>query len=128
MSRGSNCDLNSSTQFIVGTALCTLAAVASPEMAHDLVHEIERTNTFLILCAFRMIRRVPELMDKYKPKCTAYLNDENHGILVSTITLVTEMCELSIPTLVRMLKTLIVSGYSSEHVVNGVSDPTSLRS
>ncbi|KAL1395752.1 hypothetical protein pipiens_011015 [Culex pipiens pipiens] len=134
-------DLNSSTQFIVGTALCTLAAIASPEMAHDLAHEIERliasSNTFLrkkaILCAFRMVRRVPELMDEYMPKCAAFLNDKNHGILVSTITLVTEMCEQSpvvlnyfkssIPTLVRMLKTLIVSGYSPEHVVNGVSDP-----
>ncbi|XP_029722942.1 AP-1 complex subunit gamma-1 [Aedes albopictus] len=134
-------DLNSSTQFIVGTALCTLAAIASPEMARDLSHEIERliasSNAFLrkkaILCAFRMVRRVPELMEEYIPKCSHFLNDKNHGILISTITLVTEMCEQSpvvlnyfkssIPTLVRTLKTLIVSGYSPEHVVNGVSDP-----
>ncbi|XP_058446734.1 AP-1 complex subunit gamma-1-like [Malaya genurostris] len=134
-------DLNSSTQFIVGTALCTLAAIASPEMARDLSHEIERliasSNTFLrkkaILCAFRMIRRVPELMDEYLPRCAQFLHDKNHGILVSTVTLITEMCEQSpfatsffkssIPTLVRMLKTLTVSGYSPEHVVNGVSDP-----
>ncbi|XP_058825272.1 AP-1 complex subunit gamma-1-like isoform X2 [Topomyia yanbarensis] len=134
-------DLNSSTQFIVGTALCTLAAIASPEMARDLTHEIERliasSNTFLrkkaILCAFRMIRRVPELMEEYLPRCAQFLHDKNHGILVSTVTLITEMCEQSpfatsffrssIPTLVRMLKTLTVSGYSPEHVVNGVSDP-----
>ncbi|XP_065078156.1 AP-1 complex subunit gamma-1-like [Ochlerotatus camptorhynchus] len=134
-------DLNSSTQFIVGTALCTLAAIASPEMGRDLSHEIERliasSNAFLrkkaILCAFRMVRRVPELMEDYVPKCLHLLNEKNHGILVSTITLVTEMCEQSpvvlnyfkssIPTLVRTLKTLIVSGYSPEHVVNGVSDP-----
>ncbi|XP_021709853.1 AP-1 complex subunit gamma-1 [Aedes aegypti] len=134
-------DLNNSTQFIVGTALCTLAAIASPEMARDLSHEIERliasSNAFLrkkaILCAFRMVRRVPELMEEYIPKCSHFLNDKNHGILISTITLVTEMCEQSpvvlnyfkssIPTLVRTLKTLIVSGYSPEHVVNGVSDP-----
>lgn len=125
----------------MGTALCTLAAIASPEMARDLSHEIERliasSNAFLrkkaILCAFRMVRRVPELMEEYIPKCSHFLNDKNHGILVSTITFVTEMCEQSpvvlsyfksiIPTLVRTLKTLIVSGYSPEHVVNGVSDP-----
>lgn len=125
----------------MGAALCTLAAIASPEMARDLTHDIERliasSNTFLrkkaILCAFRMIRRVPELIEEYLPKCSQFLNDKNHGILVSTITLVTEMCEQShvvlnyfkssIPTLVRTLKTLIVSGYSPEHVVNGVSDP-----
>ncbi|XP_055639073.1 AP-1 complex subunit gamma-1-like [Toxorhynchites rutilus septentrionalis] len=134
-------DLNNSTQFIVGAALCTLAAIASPEMARDLTQDIERliasSNTFLrkkaILCAFRMIRRVPELIEDYLPKCSQFLNDKNHGILVSTITLVTEMCEQShvvlnyfkstIPTLVRTLKTMIVSGYSPEHVVNGVSDP-----
>ncbi|XP_055541750.1 AP-1 complex subunit gamma-1-like [Wyeomyia smithii] len=134
-------DLNSPTQFIVGTALCTLAAIASPEMARDLTHEIERviasSNTFLrkkaILCAFRMIRRVPELMEEYLPRCAQFLNDKNHGILVSTVTLITEMCDqspyalaffkASIPALVRLLKTLTVSGYSPEHVVNGVSDP-----
>ncbi|XP_055610380.1 AP-1 complex subunit gamma-1-like isoform X3 [Uranotaenia lowii] len=134
-------DLNSSTMFIVGTALCTLAAIASPEMARDLAHEIERlissSNAFLrkkaILCAFRMIRRVPELMDEFRPQCMQFLADKNHGILVSTITLVTEMCEQSvhvthyfkaaIPQLVRTLKILGVSGYSPEHDVNGVPDP-----
>ncbi|XP_052868550.1 AP-1 complex subunit gamma-1 [Anopheles cruzii] len=134
-------DLNSPTQFIVGTALCTLAAIASPEMARDLCNDVERliasTNAFLrkkaILCAFRFVRRVPELMEDYLPKCEVFLADKNHGILIATITLITEMCEQSvavmryfksiIPTLVRMLKSLIVTGYSPEHLVSGVSDP-----
>ncbi|XP_058117590.1 AP-1 complex subunit gamma-1-like [Anopheles ziemanni] len=134
-------DLNSSTQFIVGTALCTLAAIASPEMARDLCNDVERlivsTNAFLrkkaILCAFRFVRRVPELMEDYLPKCEVFLADKNHGILIATITLITEMCEQSgpvlryfksiIPTLVRMLKSLTVTGYSPEHLVSGVSDP-----
>ncbi|XP_035895161.1 AP-1 complex subunit gamma-1-like isoform X2 [Anopheles stephensi] len=134
-------DLNSSTQFVVGTALCTLAAIASPEMARDLCNDVERlivsTNAFLrkkaILCAFRFVRRVPELMEDYLPKCEVFLADKNHGILIATITLITEMCEQSlpvlryfksiIPTLVRMLKSLTVTGYSPEHLVSGVSDP-----
>ncbi|XP_053680049.1 AP-1 complex subunit gamma-1-like [Anopheles nili] len=134
-------DLNSPTQFIVGTALCTLAAIASPEMARDLCNDVERlivsSNAFLrkkaILCAFRFVRRVPELMEDYLPKCEVFLADKNHGILIATITLITEMCEQSapvlryfksiIPTLVRMLKTLTVTGYSPEHLVSGVSDP-----
>uniref|UniRef100_A0A182QTJ2 AP-1 complex subunit gamma n=1 Tax=Anopheles farauti TaxID=69004 RepID=A0A182QTJ2_9DIPT len=134
-------DLNSPTQFVVGTALCTLAAIASPEMARDLCNDVERlivsTNAFLrkkaILCAFRFIRRVPELMEDYLPKCEVFLADKNHGILIATITLITEMCEQSspvlryfksiIPTLVRMLKSLTVTGYSPEHLVSGVSDP-----
>ncbi|XP_040157950.1 AP-1 complex subunit gamma-1-like [Anopheles arabiensis] len=134
-------DLNSPTQFVVGTALCTLAAIASPEMARDLCNDVERlivsTNAFLrkkaILCAFRFVRRVPELMEDYLPKCEVFLADKNHGILIATITLITEMCEQSgpvlryfksiIPTLVRMLKSLTVTGYSPEHLVSGVSDP-----
>uniref|UniRef100_A0A182LT66 AP-1 complex subunit gamma n=1 Tax=Anopheles culicifacies TaxID=139723 RepID=A0A182LT66_9DIPT len=134
-------DLNSPTQFVVGTALCTLAAIASPEMARDLCNDVERlivsTNAFLrkkaILCAFRFVRRVPELMEDYLPKCEVFLSDKNHGILIATITLITEMCEQSvavlryfksiIPTLVRMLKSLTVTGYSPEHLVSGVSDP-----
>uniref|UniRef100_A0AAG5CYC9 AP-1 complex subunit gamma n=1 Tax=Anopheles atroparvus TaxID=41427 RepID=A0AAG5CYC9_ANOAO len=134
-------DLNSSTQFVVGTALCTLAAIASPEMARDLCNDVERlivsSNAFLrkkaILCAFRFVRRVPELMEDYLPKCEVFLADKNHGILIATITLITEMCEQSvavlryfksiIPTLVRMLKSLTVTGYSPEHLVSGVSDP-----
>ncbi|KAI5697752.1 hypothetical protein M8J75_015123 [Diaphorina citri] len=89
-------DLNSSTQFVVGLALCTLGAIASPEMSRDLASEVER-------------------------------------VLITGVTLITEMCENSIdtlhhfkkivPNLVRNLKNLILAGYSPEHDVSGVSDP-----
>jgi AP-1 complex subunit gamma-1 len=49
------------------------------------------------------------------------------------ITLVSEMCELSadvrthfkrlVPNLVRILKNLLMTGYSPEHDVSGISDP-----
>ncbi|ESO87845.1 hypothetical protein LOTGIDRAFT_126968 [Lottia gigantea] len=55
------------------------------------------------------------------------------GVLFTAVCLITEMCEKSpdtlhhfrklVPQLVRILKNLIMAGYSPEHDVSGVSDP-----
>ncbi|KAF5278432.1 hypothetical protein FQA39_LY05921 [Lamprigera yunnana] len=134
-------DLNSTTQFVVGLALCTLGAIASPEMARDLAAEVERLmkspNAYIRkkagLCAFRIIRRVPDLMEIFLPATRSMLSEKNHGVLITGVTLITEMCENSpdtlnhfkkiVPNLVRILKNLILAGYSPEHDVSGVSDP-----
>ncbi|XP_044583901.1 AP-1 complex subunit gamma-1 isoform X5 [Cotesia glomerata] len=140
-------DLNSTTQFVIGLALCTLGAIASPGMARDLAAEVERLmkspNAYIrkkaALCAFRIIRRVPELMEMFLPATRSLLTEKNHGVLITGVTLITEMCENSIdtlnhfkkecghreivPNLVRILKNLILAGYSPEHDVSGVSDP-----
>ncbi|XP_063225377.1 AP-1 complex subunit gamma-1 isoform X2 [Bacillus rossius redtenbacheri] len=134
-------DLNSSTQFVVGLALCTLGAIASPEMSRDLAAEVERLmkspNAYIrkkaALCAYRIIRKVPELMEIFLPATRSLLSEKNHGVLITGVTLITEMCETSpdtlqhfkkiVPNLVRILKNLILAGYSPEHDVSGVSDP-----
>ncbi|XP_069685392.1 AP-1 complex subunit gamma-1 isoform X2 [Periplaneta americana] len=173
-------DLNSTTQFVVGLALCTLGAIASPEMSRDLASEVERLmkspNAYIrkkaALCAFRIIRKVPELMEIFLPATRSLLSEKNHGVLITGVTLITEMCENSpdtlnhfkkrlrshttaavdqgsldrnppasshrnhldcmdlhasyfkiVPNLVRILKNLILAGYSPEHDVSGVSDP-----
>lgn len=81
-------DLNSTTQFVVGLALCTLGAIASPEMARDLASEVERLmkspNAYIrkkaTLCAFRVIRRVPDLMEIFLPATRSLLSEKNHGM------------------------------------------------
>lgn len=72
---------------MVGLALCTLGAIASPEMARDLASEIDRLtrspNAYIrkkaALCAFRVVRKVPEIMEIFLPATRSLLTEKNHG-------------------------------------------------
>ncbi|KAL3860027.1 hypothetical protein ACJMK2_010200 [Sinanodonta woodiana] len=134
-------DLSHQTQYIQSLALCTMGSICSAEMSRDLAGEIEKliksSNAYVkkkaILCAFRVLRKVPDLMEMFIPSTRALLNEKNHGVLLTAVCLITEMCEKSpdtlmhfrkvVPQLVRILKNLIMAGYSPEHDVSGVSDP-----
>ncbi|KAK7478395.1 hypothetical protein BaRGS_00030399 [Batillaria attramentaria] len=134
-------DLTHQTQYVQSLALCTMGAICSTEMSRDLAGEIEKmiksSNAYIkkkaILCAFCVIRKVPDLMEMFIPSTRSLLNEKNHGVLLTAVCLITEMCEKSpdtlhhfrklVPQLVRILKNLIMAGYSPEHDVSGVSDP-----
>ncbi|KAG0835843.1 hypothetical protein G6F26_003998 [Rhizopus arrhizus] len=134
-------DLNHSNMFVVGLALCTMGNISSSEMARDLCSEIEKlmgsSNTYIrkkaSLCALRIILRVPELHENFISKTKSLLNDRSHGVLITGITLVTEICQQNpeniptfrkaVPLLVRHLKNLTSAGFSPEHDVTGVTDP-----
>ncbi|CAO3696730.1 unnamed protein product [Rhizopus stolonifer] len=134
-------DMNHSNMFVVGLALCTMGNISSSEMARDLCSEVEKlmgsSNTYIrkkaALCALRVISRVPELHENFISKSKSLLNDRSHGVLITGITLVTEICEQNpenitifrkaVPLLVRHLKNLTSAGFSPEHDVTGVTDP-----
>lgn len=160
--------------YAVGLALCAFANIASEEMSRDLCNEIEKllgsSNSYIrkkvgfrpllpflaaynedqaALCALRVVRKVPDLQDHFVGKAKHLLNDRNHGVLLSAITLVIEMClhngetleefrpvsrefynqfsyllhSQMLPLLVRQLKALVGTGYSPEHDVSGITDP-----
>lgn len=134
-------DLNSSEQFVVGLSLCALGAICSTEMARDLAGEVERLmrssaayiKKKAIICAARMIRKAPELLELFIPATKTLLNERSHGVLIASIVLITEMCERSpealihfrksTPQLVRLLKNLMMSGNSPDHDISCISDP-----
>ena len=134
-------DLASSNQFVVGLALCALGNICSTEMARDLAPEVEKllssSNSYIrkkaALCAIRVLRKVPEMVEIFEPSIEQLLSDRHHGVLIAGVTLVTELCLLdperiefhrkNVPQLVRILRNLVSSGYSAEHTVGGLTDP-----
>jgi AP-1 complex subunit gamma-1 len=93
---------------------------------------------------------VPDLSDHFINKAKNLLTDRNHGVLLTAITLVTEITQINpdylnefrnvrytiyihysayilpsqaVPLLVRNLKSLATTGYSPEHDVSGITDP-----
>jgi AP-1 complex subunit gamma-1 len=82
-------DLNSQAQFVVGLALCCLGAICSIEMSRDLAGEVERlmksSNTYIkkkaALCAAKIVRKVPELMEMFLPAARSLITEKNHGLI-----------------------------------------------
>ncbi|UOH79186.1 hypothetical protein LQV05_000176 [Cryptococcus neoformans] len=134
-------DMNHFNVYAVGLALCAFANISSEEMSRDLSNEVEKllgsSNAYIrkkaALCALRIIRRVPDLLDHFTSKAKSLLQDRNHGVLLAGITLVTEMCAINEDVcaefrratglLVKHLKNLVSTGYSAEHDVLGIADP-----
>eukprot|EP00048_Salpingoeca_helianthica_P023263 m.23318 g.23318 ORF g.23318 m.23318 type:complete len:684 (-) comp8471_c0_seq1:1925-3976(-) len=134
-------DLNHQVQYVAGLALSCLGSICSAEMAQDLAPEVAKllksTNSYVrkkaVLCALRIVRKVPELIETFLPATRALLGERNHGVLITGVTLISEIVVMTpenlapfrklVPSLVRILKNLIISGYSPEHDVGGVTDP-----
>ncbi|XP_030366788.1 AP-1 complex subunit gamma-1-like isoform X6 [Strigops habroptila] len=110
-------DLNHSTQYVQGLALCTLGCMGSSEMCRDLAGEVEKllktSNSYLrkkaALCAVHVIRKVPELMEMFLPATKNLLNEKNHGVLHTSVVLLTEMCERSPDMLAHFRKVLAIN-------------------
>ncbi|KAF5097082.1 hypothetical protein D0Z03_001486 [Geotrichum reessii] len=134
-------DLNHPNQYIVSLALCTLANIASTEMARDLFADIEKvvssSNPYLrkkgALCAMRIIRKVPDLEEVFVEKAKSLLSDKNHGVLICGIALINDLCvhnpelintfKKLIPVIIKHIKSLSTSGYVPEYDVSGIADP-----
>ena len=43
----------------------------------------------------RVVRKVPDLMEVFVPTTRQLLNEKNHGVLLTGVCLVTEMCRVN---------------------------------
>ncbi|XP_028987878.1 AP-1 complex subunit gamma-like 2 [Betta splendens] len=134
-------DLSHSNQFVQSLALCTLACMGSAEMCRDLAPEIDNllraSNSYIkkkaALCAVHIVRKVHDLGELFAPASRSLLAEMNHGVLHGAVVLITQLCEQNpktlehfrktVPELIQIMKGLVISGYSPEHNVAGVSDP-----
>lgn len=110
-------------------------------MVRDLAPEVEKllgsTNPYIrkkaALCAIRVLRKCPDLMENFVPRIRALLSEKSHGVLLTGVTLMIELCETDshnidyfkklVSSLVRILKNLVMSGYAPEYDVSGITDP-----
>ena len=134
-------DLNHTNVYVNGLALSTLGNISSTEMARDLVPEVEKllgnpsayVRKKAALCAVKIINKVPDLLENFITRAKGLLQEKNHAVMLTGITLITELCVLSqdaanefrphLPQVIRVLRSLLVSGNSPEHDVGGISDP-----
>lgn len=136
-------DMAHENQYVNGLALCALGNIASPEMCRALAREVEKLMSSLnpyvrkkaALCAMRIIRKVDEIEDKFNKCLGPLLEDRSHGVLISGCCVLTALLETHpeyiqdfrrhIPTLVRVLRNMVTSGYSNavEYDIAGITDP-----
>ena len=110
-------------------------------MARDLANDVDRqlksANPYVrkkaALCTIRLLRKVPELVDTFVQHIVILLTDKNHNVLLTGVTLVTVVVEVSpehtakfsrlVPALVKILRKLLQAGFAPEYDVGGVTDP-----
>ena len=134
-------DMYNKNPYIIGLTLCSMGNICSADMARDLANDVEKffrhQNAYIrkkaALCAIRVIRKVPELIENFSKSVVLLLNDKNHAVLITAIALLIEMMKIDeklirgyrklVPTIIRLLKNLLLAGYVSEYDVVGITDP-----
>lgn len=82
--------------------MCALGNISSPGIARDLAPEVEKllgsSQPYIrkkaALCAIRVLRKCPDLMENFVPRIRALLTEKSHGVLVTGITLMIHLCEM----------------------------------
>ncbi|XP_049850739.1 AP-1 complex subunit gamma-like [Schistocerca gregaria] len=134
-------DLNHSSQHVVSLALTAIGNIASTEIARDCSDDVEvhlsNANAYIrkkaILASLRILRKAPDLLDQFIPRIPKLLEDRNHGVILTTIALINEMCKIGqnchknfavlVPHFVEILSALLQYTYSLEYDIGGVFNP-----
>mmetsp|Transcript_35217 Transcript_35217/g.6332 ORF Transcript_35217/g.6332 Transcript_35217/m.6332 type:complete len:179 (+) Transcript_35217:210-746(+) len=134
-------DLESDNSNVVGLALTALGNIGSFDICRDLapyvVRLIEKSTHFIkkkaILACARIVRKYPDVIEEVVPLTLQLLKDKQHCIVLTTAALIDEILvsnpefaprfQPGIQDMLRILRTLLLSGYSFEFDVQGINDP-----
>ena len=134
-------DLRSDNPYIVGLALTVLGNMSSSDMCRDLFPDLDKclrnSNSYIrkkaSVACIRVITKVPELVEDTVDRIAGLLSDRSHAVMLTGCTLLQQSIILDpshldayrehVPTLVRILKNLVLNNFAPEHAVAGVTDP-----
>ena len=134
-------DVIDKNQYVVGLALTAIGNIASEDMCRDLFPEVDKamrnSNSYIrkkaALACVRILQKVPDLIEDCVDRIASLMSDRNHAVLLTGATLLQTAMEEDpsmietfrrlVPTLVRVLKNLVVNNFSPEHDVGGITDP-----
>ncbi|KXZ55609.1 hypothetical protein GPECTOR_2g1159 [Gonium pectorale] len=140
---------NTKNMYIVGLALVALGNICSAEMARDLAPDVEKLmdcpapyiRKKAALCAIRVVKKVPDLLEQFVDKAAELLNDRSQAVQLGGATLMLQVArgepglilELDgsvvakyrpfVPALCRVLRSLLQPGVSPEHDIGGITNP-----
>ena len=118
----------------------------APEVDKHLKSPLPYLRKKASLAMARCLAKCPDMVEDFVDRIVSLLKDKSHGVLVTVVQLMTQVlmidfknaeeegedpydtpCRNSflkvVPTLVRMLRNMLGSGYSAEYEVSGISDP-----
>eukprot|EP00977_Amphora_coffeiformis_P017926 scaffold6026_cov163-Amphora_coffeaeformis.AAC.6 len=118
----------------------------APEVDKHLKSNMAYLRKKACLAMARCLAKCPDMVEDFVDRIVSLLKDKNHGVLVTVVQLMTQVlmidfrtaeeegedpydtpCRNSflkvVPTLVRMLRNMLGSGYSADYEVSGIADP-----
>jgi AP-1 complex subunit gamma-1 len=134
-------DLNAKEGFVIALGLTAIAECSTTEMCRELYPEVKRLmkspsgyiRQRATLSAIRTLRNIPDAIEDFLEVLEPLIQDKHQSVVLSVVTLMNEIIRIDasyaktfrtyVPGLVRVLKSLLMSGYAPEYEIGGVKDP-----
>ena len=118
----------------------------APEVDKHLKSNLSYLRKKACLAMARCLTKCPDMVEDFVERVLTLLKDKSHGVLITVVQLMTQVVIIDakaaeddgndpmetecrkaflrlVPTLVKMLRNLLSTGYSPDHDVGGISDP-----
>jgi len=118
----------------------------APEVDKQLKSPLSYLRKKACLAMARCLSKCPDMVEDFIDRVVTLLKDKSHGVLITVVQLMTQILMIDfrnaqeegedpfetecrsaflrlVPTLVKMLRNLLSTGYSPDHDIGGISDP-----